>query len=116
MEKDQFAMANVIAARLLQSCPAHMFMFAALKDIDVCFDLDKKTPLIWFDLGIKRLGFDKTARVIIKQDKDQLKFIIDNLCAGNFDERFATSKNSFTGESEMDILNTVEQYLEKKFN
>ena len=78
-------MANVIATRLLHSCPAHMFMDAGVKDIDVSFDLDKKTPLIWFDLGIRRLGIDKTARVVIKQDKDQLKFIIDNWSAGNFD-------------------------------
>ena len=116
MENDQFVMANVIADRLLHNCPEHMFMFAALKDIDVSFDLDKKTPLIWFDLGLKRLGMDKMARVIIKEDKDQLKFIVDSWSAGNFDERWATGKNSFTGDSEMDVLNTVEQYLEKKFN
>lgn len=116
MEKDQVVMANVIATRLLYSCPAHMFMFAAEKNIDIAFDLDKKTPLIWFDIAIRRLGTDKIARVVIKQDKDQLKFIIDNWSAGNFDERFATGKNSFTGKSEIDVLNTVEEYLEKKFN
>ena len=66
MENDQLA-ARVIARELMRHCPDRMLMFAGLKDEpDVCFDLDKKTPIIWFDIALRRLGVDKTARVNIK--------------------------------------------------
>ena len=116
MENDQLA-ARVVARELKRHCPDRMFMFAGFKDEpDVSFDLDKKTPIIWFDAALRRLGEDKTARVIIKIVNDNLKFTIDNFGPGSFAQRWATGENSFTGESVIDIINTVEGYLKAKYN
>jgi len=116
MENDQLA-ARVVARELMRHCPDRMLMFAGLKDEpDICFDLDKKTPIIWFDIALRRLGIEKTARVIIKIADDNLNFMIDNFGPGSFAQRWATAENSFTGESVIDIINTVEGYLKAKYN
>jgi hypothetical protein len=116
MRNDQIV-ARVIATELKRNCPDRLFMFAGLKDEpDVNVDLDKKTPIVWFDIALRRLGEDKTARVIIKATENKIRFTIDDFGPGSFDERWGRSKRAFEGESVVDIINTAEAYLKNKYN